>query len=179
MRRSVVWRALSGLVVVLTLLVFGVTLGSAAQFHGIAFIKGCDSPTNVGAAYTCSYQILNVVDGGHDTLRVTGLSDTVNAAGGAVSSGNILGSLRLVFSDSTVSCVGGTGAGTASNPYIGATSCLLPFGATIATNSFSFYTVQPADFNITPSHQLTDGASLGWNNTCTAPGVTNCTTNTQ
>ena len=46
-----------------------------AAFHGIATAKGCASPVKIGDPYTCAVQILNSVDTGHDTVRVTGLSD--------------------------------------------------------------------------------------------------------
>src|SRR5262249_19241095 len=101
----------------------------------------------------------------------------VRAAGGNVSSGNILGSLQLLF-NGAVTCVGGSGAGASASPYIRATGCQIPFGASISTNSFSFYTVQPADFNL-PNHSLTDQATVNWNNTCTSPTVQNCTTTPQ
>ena len=60
-----------------TMLAFG-TSSALAAFHGIGFTKGCASPTKIGDQYTCTVQVLNVVDSGHDTLRLTGLSDTVN-----------------------------------------------------------------------------------------------------
>lgn len=159
------------------LLVFGVSGALGAQFHGIAFTKGCEDPTNIGDPYTCAYQILNVIDTGQDTLVVTGLSDQVHAASGDVNSGNILGALELTVSGGAT-CSGGSGTGTAGDPYIGATSCTLPFGSTIETNFHSFYTVQPADYQL-PNHVLTDTASLNWHNTCTAVGIQNCTTDPQ
>src|SRR5262249_25032202 len=67
---------------------------------------------------------------------------------------------------------------TPASPYIGATSCLLPFGTIIQTNSHSFYTVQAGDVAL-PRARLTDTATLDWNNTCTAPNVQNCTTGAQ
>ena len=130
-------RALLGLCVAATALAFGA--GNAlAAFHGIATTKGCVSPVKIGDPYACSVQILNVVDGGHDTLLVTGLSDQVNSAGGAVTTGNILSTIGLVFSGA-VNCTGGSGAGTSASPYVGATSCLLPFGTAITTTGFSHY----------------------------------------
>lgn len=30
---------------------------AAAPLHGISFLKGCDSPTNVGEAYTCTFRV--------------------------------------------------------------------------------------------------------------------------
>src|SRR6187549_1519840 len=134
------WRGLLGLGVVATALVFGAGNAPAA-FHGIATTKGCTSPVKIGDPYTCAVQILNSVDTGHDTLRVTGLSDQVNSAGGAVTTGNILPSTGLVFSGA-VTCSGGSGTGTSGDPYIGATECLLPFGTSITTKQFSHYTVQ-------------------------------------
>jgi hypothetical protein len=180
MRSTFGLKTLAGLVAAVALLTFGV-VGAQAQngFHGIAFNKGCDSPTNIGDPYSCAYQLLNVVDTNNDTLQVTGLSDQVHAAGGDVNSGNILGALQLVFSDATVSCVGGTGLGTVASPYVGATSCLIPKGSFITTNDHSFYTVAAADFGL-PGHSLTDTATLSWADTCdhsTAP--TNCTNGAQ
>src|SRR3954451_1616071 len=180
MRSTFGLKTLAGLVAAVALLTFGV-VGSQAALgqHGIAFVKGCDSPTNIGDPYSCSYTILNVVDTVHDTLKVTGLSDQVHSAGGDVNSGNILPALQLVFSGA-VNCVGGSGAGTGASPYIGATSCTLPFGSSISTNAFSFYTVQAADFAL-PGHSLTDTATLNWADTCDigATPPSNCTTGAQ
>lgn len=159
------------------LLVLGVSAAAGAQFHGIAFVKGCSDPTNIGDPNVCAYQILNVIDTGHDTLVVTGLSDQVHAASGDVNSGNILGALQLTVSGGAT-CLGGSGTGTAGDPYIGATSCTLPFGSTVESNFHSFYTVQPADYGL-PNHTLTDSATLTWHNTCTAVGIENCTTDNQ
>src|SRR5262245_29234980 len=141
------------LAVLIGTLAFGVSASSAqSAFHGIAFVKGCDSPTAVGSPYNCSYSILNIADTAHDSLRVTGLVDVVHAAAGDTSSGNIFGQLQLVFSGAVV-CVGGSGAGTSASPYVGATSCVLPFNASITTNSHSFYTVKAGDFAL-PGHSL-------------------------
>src|SRR5262249_506609 len=57
-------------------------------------------------------------------------------------------------------------------------SCIMGFGSTLTTNSFSFYTVRAVDFNL-PNHRLTDSMTVNWNNTCTSPTVENCTTNPQ
>ena len=176
MGRLFTWKALVLSGVVSAFMVFGVSAALADDFHGIAFAKGCTSPVKVGDPYTCQVQILNVVDTAHDTLRVTGFSDVVHSAGGNVATGNILPTTGLVFSGGA-SCTGGSGAGTSGDPYIGATECLLPFNASITTKSFSHYTVQANDFNL-PNHQLTDTATLNWNNTCTAPSP-NCTTDPQ
>jgi hypothetical protein len=139
----------------------------------IGFIKACISPTSIGAAYTCGYSIINLVS---NTLGISGLSDVVHASGGDVSSGNILASLQLVL-NGAASCTGGSGAGTALSPYVGATSCSLPAGASIAVLGFSHYTVQAGDYNF-PSHQLTDEATLTWADQCTPVGA-GCTSISQ
>ena len=110
MRSRVSWRLLAGLCVITGLLAFGVPSALAA-FHGIGVAKGCTSPVKIGDPYTCSVQILNLVDTAHDTLRVTGLSDIVLASGGPVATGNILPSTGLIF-NGAVTCTGGSGAGT-------------------------------------------------------------------
>jgi len=158
------------------LLVFGIP-GALAAFHGVATAKGCTSPVEVGDPYTCTTLISNTVDTGHDTIRVTALSDVVHSAGGNVSSGPMLATTGLVFSGA-VTCIGGSGAGTSGSPYIGATECLLPFGASITTKPFSHYTVQAGDFNL-PNHRLTDTVTWNWNNTCVSNPDLDCTTNPQ
>jgi uncharacterized repeat protein (TIGR01451 family) len=158
-------RVLVGLAALLCVCVFGV--GSAAAqgaFHGIVFAKGCDSPTAIGSPLNCAYTVLNTVDTAHDTLTISGLSDTVHAASGDTSSGNILSALQLVF-NGAVTCTGGSGAGTAGSPYVGATSCTLPFGTSIVTNPHSFYTVQAGDFAL-PNNTITDTATLNWADKC-------------
>ncbi|MFL5936047.1 MAG: hypothetical protein ACJ76U_04320, partial [Gaiellaceae bacterium] len=162
MRTRVGWRLLAGLCVLTAVLAFGVP-GALAAFHGIGVAKQCSSPVKIGDPYTCAVQILNTVDTGHDTLRVTGLSDTVLASAGPVSTGNILPSTALVFTG-PVTCTGGTGTGTSADPYIGATECLLPFGSSIVTKPFSHYTVQPGDFNLPTVTQLAAPAAAGATN---------------
>src|SRR3954467_4104565 len=102
------WRIVVGFVVVAGVLLLGVSGGLSADFHGIAFVKGCDTPTKIGDPYNCAYSILNVVDTAHDTEQITGLSDVVHSAGGDVGSGDILPSLQLIFSGA-VTCTGGSG----------------------------------------------------------------------
>src|SRR4051812_18009129 len=113
MRLGLRARLVIGLAAIGTMLALGAPSAFAA-FHGIGVGKSCTSPVKIGGSYTCQVQILNVVDTAHDTLRVTGLSDQVNAAGGAVSTGNILPSTGLVF-NGAVTCNGGSGAGTSAN----------------------------------------------------------------
>jgi hypothetical protein len=140
-------------------LVLAVQSASAADFHGIAFTKGCQTPVNVGDPYECGYQILNVVDSAHDTLTISSIVDTVNSAGGAVTSGNLLD-----LTGATLTLTGGASCD--------GTKCTLPFGATISTPFLSHYTVQPADYGL-PNHVLTDSASLTWKDTCNS-GSPNC-----
>ena len=95
-----------------------------------------------------------------------------------MTTGNILPSTGLVFSINTVTCTGGGGAGTLADPYIGATACLLPFGTSIQTKPFSHYVVQAGDFGL-PNHQLTDAATIDWNNTCVSDPDQDCSTGRQ
>jgi len=151
-------------------------IGTGSQsvaFHGIIFTKDCASPAVVLAPYSCSYSAVNNVDTAGDTLRISSLNDQVHAIAGDINSGNILPSVRLVFTG-PVACSGGSGAGTSASPYVGATACLLPFGTSIRTQPFTFYTVQPGDLQI-PLQRLNDVAALKWNNTCTVV-VGDCTT---
>src|SRR5262249_17827484 len=154
------WRLFVGLCFAVGVMVFGASSALAA-FHGIGVTKGCNSPTKIGDAYTCSVQIFNIVDTGHDTLRISGLTDTVNSAGGPVPTGNILPTVGLIFISPTIPCDGGAGSGTAADPYVGADECFLPFGTNIATTQFSHYTVQAADFNLTTQSILAAAAAVG------------------
>src|SRR5215471_20279663 len=134
-----------------------------AAFHGVGSAKTCTSPTKIGVAYVCSGQILNTVDQGFDTIEVTGLSDTVNASGGSVPSGEILPSVGLIFGGTgTVTCTGHvSGDGSPGSPWLGADDCLLTFGATITTTQFSHYAVQPGDYNIATTAKLASPANVG------------------
>ena len=159
MRLGLRARLILGLAVMGTMLALGVPSAFAA-FHGIGVAKECVSPTRVGDPYVCTVLVANIVDTAHDTLRLTALNDTVNSAGGAVPSGNILPTTGLIF-NGAVTCTGGSGAGTVISPYIGATECLMPFGSTIRTQAFSHYTVQPADFNLPTTTALAANAAAG------------------
>src|SRR5712672_4757990 len=92
MRHYRAWLVLVGLSAIVGVFALGVAGASAdvALQHGIGLSKGCDSPTQIDAAYTCSYTIKNVLDDASDTLTINQLVDTVNASGGPVVSGNIL-----------------------------------------------------------------------------------------
>ena len=154
--------------------------------HGIAFTKGCSSPTAIGNAYSCSFSIANLVDEAHDTLTISGLVDTVHSAGGDVPSGNVFGSVKLdscstssgVCTQTAATCSGAgiTGTGTRADPWQHADLCTLPFGSRINVESFSHYTVLAADFGL-PNHILKDSASLDWADLCNDPagtGNSNC-----
>ncbi len=140
-------------------LFFGIQTALAADFHGIGFTKGCQTPVDVGQPYECAYQVLNVVDTAHDTLTITSIVDTVHSAGGDVSSGNLL--------DLTGATLTLTGGATCDG-----TKCTLPFGASVQTPFLSHYTVQPADYGL-PGHVLTDTGSHTWQDTCNS-GSPNC-----
>jgi hypothetical protein len=170
-------RLLLLLVAALALLV--PTVGHAADVqHGIGFSKTCDSTTKIGERYTCSYAILNVRDAAQDTLTITALSDMVLAANGNVPSGNILGSVRVNV-DGGATCTATSGDGSGGDPYLGVTSCTLPFNGRVFVQPFSFYTVQASDFNLT-NHMLHDVATLTWHDLCDDPagtGNSNCEPN--
>jgi hypothetical protein len=144
------------------------------QFHGIAFTKGCQSPTTIGQPYLCAYQITNNSDTAHDTLTFNAIVDQVHAFGGNVSAGNILPSLT-VHASGGASCdntpVNGTGTGN--------TFCTLPFNGAITTDFFSQYSPTGADWANLPGHVLTDTADLSWGDTCVPSDGTdpssNCT----
>ena len=130
---------------------------SAADLHGISFVKGCASPTTVGQPYVCTYQALNTLDTAHDTLTITSVVDVVHASAGDVTSTNLLPTPTTLT----------LGGGSTCN--VGQTLCTLPFNSSI-TFTASFYNVAPADPN-----PLTDTATLTFQDTCSAGTPTaNC-----
>ena len=149
--------------------------------HGIGFTKGCVSPVSVGAQYTCSFTVRNVVDEAEDTLTIVSIVDVVHAASGDVNSKNFLSAASIDNAGTSATCSGSSlsGTGSAGNPWVGATSCTLPFGSRLNVHNFAFYEVKPADLNL-PNSTLTDAASLDWRDTCNDPadtGNSNCNSN--
>ena len=145
------------------LYVMSAPLALAQGVHGIAFAKGCSSPTLIGQAYKCDYTIANSIDSGNgslnssDTLTITSLVDNVQA-NPPVNSGNILPLLTLTLSN-----------GATCNS--GQTLCTLPHGASITTTvPYTFYNVKAND-----PDPLTDMATLTWQDLCNS-GATNCST---
>jgi len=126
-------------------------------FHGISFLKGAESPVEVGSPYLAAFVISNTVDTAHDTLHISSLIDTVHASGGDVVSGNILSSLTWTFS-------GGA--------HFEGSVLVLPFGGMAVSNLNSFYTTVAGDFFL-PEHTLVDTAIITWHDTCDG-NSTNC-----
>ncbi len=138
--------------------------------HGIGFNKGCNTPTNIGDPYTCTYGVVNssLTDTALDTLTFTAISDVVHASPD-VPSGNILPSLTIASVVGGASCkdssnaatTGGAGAlGSGTAPIA---KCTLPSNSSVTFNPFSFYTVDSDDPN-----PLTDTATLTWQDTCSS-----------
>src|SRR5215212_7665353 len=181
-------RRLLTLLAVLALVgAIGVSGAAAADVnHGIGFTKGCTSPTKIGDPYSCSFTIRNVLDAAQDTLTINSLVDTVHAASGDQTTGNILGTVSITTTttatgptQSGATCTASGGNGTAATPYTGVTSCTLPFGGRVNVLSTSHYTVQAGDFALSLD-QLKDDATLGWRDLCNDPaltGNTNCNPN--
>lgn len=135
-------------------------LAQAQGLHGIGFVKGCQSPTDIGSPYLCTYAILNTVDTGNgagtsDTLTITSVVDVVHASPSDVASANLLPLLTLHLS-----------GGATCN--VGQTLCTLPPGSSITSDPYSFYTPDGND----PS-PLTDTATLTWQDLCTS-NADNC-----
>jgi hypothetical protein len=155
---------IAGAFLLATCLIVGPGALAADVTHGIAFTKGCSSPTVVGQPYSCSYTVQNIVDDAHDTLTISGITDTVHAASGDVVNSNVL-------DNAPVSPHGGASCSPSPNRV-----CTIPFGDSVTIGPFSFYTVQPGDFSLA-GHALRDSASLTWHDVCDDPagtGDTNC-----
>jgi uncharacterized repeat protein (TIGR01451 family) len=167
------WRVpfwLAGAIAAAGLLV--ASAGGETVSYGVSASKGCLSPAFVGQPYFCFYIFSNTGATSGDTVKVFSAEDVVSAASGTVPSGNILSSLKLVFTPSpgspgapTCTGPGSSGVGTLASPFVGATQCTLPFGANVASLPFSFYTIQPADFGL-PGHGLSDQITFTWSDLC-------------
>jgi hypothetical protein len=125
------------------------TANSQPILHGIAFLKGCNSPVVIGEMYTCDVLTINNVSTNGETVDVLSITDVVHAAAGDVFSGELLPTLTLGFA-----------GGAFCN--IGQTICTLPEDASIFTTaSFGFYFPVETDPN-----PLTDTATLIWESHC-------------
>src|SRR5690242_5638045 len=98
-------------------------VGTASAAHfGVAVLKDCVTPINVGDPYSCEVEIDNTIQDSQATIRVTSLQDVVQAAGGsqtqttAINASSFGGTLIL------------TGGATCD-----ATGCTVPFGGTLTT----------------------------------------------
>ena len=102
----------------------------------------------------------------------------MHASGGNVCElGADVGFDGLVFTGA-VACVGGSSAGTSANPYVGATSCLLPFGT--ADHDEAVLELHGGGERLQLAiHRLTDTVTWNWNNTCVFNPDLDCTTNPQ
>jgi hypothetical protein len=130
---------LAGLAAGAAVLLFGGAgaLGQVAVQHGIGFTKGCVSPTQIGAPYSCTYSIQNIVDDAQDTLTINGLVDVVHAfpqtacpgppsTCGDVSSSSVFGSAALTFQALTITAPAGSTAtcsGTVGPPGTWTRAC--------------------------------------------------------
>src|SRR5690349_12589258 len=72
------------------------TGGTSAALTGASAQKFCQSPTKIGDPVICNYAFINQDDFGNDET-VTSLVDVSTTAAGPQSSGNILGSVGLIF----------------------------------------------------------------------------------
>jgi hypothetical protein len=144
-------------------------VGSAgAANFGVAVLKDCTTPINVGDPYSCEVELDNLSQASHASVRVTSLTDVVQAAGGAQTQ-------VYPINSSSFSLQGGlilTGGATCD-----ATGCTVPFGGTLTTPFFSHYAAQVGDFP-----QLNDQATYTWNEICATsilPGCSSATNNSQ
>ena len=148
------------------LLVWSPWAGAVTFVHGIGFSKGCDTPTNVGDPYQCTFSVQNSIltDTAGDTLTFNSITDTVS---GYAPSGNLLSSLTVDAIIGTASCnVSGTATGAGAT---GNTLCTLPSNTSITFESFALHTVVSGDL----PGPLTDSATLFWLDTCSS-GAPNC-----
>jgi uncharacterized repeat protein (TIGR01451 family) len=152
----------------------------AALRHGVSPFKVCvpedstNGTTDVGQPYVCSYAIQDTDQFG-DGITVSAIKDVIQAEGASALSGNILGSLQLIFDPGVANpaamptCTGGSGLGTSASPYVGATLCTIPYDAGIETQNFTYYKVAPLDYNL-PDHELKDTVTFTWQSLCGSPG---------
>jgi hypothetical protein len=156
-------------------LAFGLPSALGQQASGGA-AKGCDSPVLVGQSMVCNYGFRNLDDTG-DTYHLTSMVDVVQTSGGAVSSGNMIGSLALTPGSSSTGQATTCDGTFAGGKYTGSTFCDVSgandgsgHGGRVTSDNFSYYTVVAADFNL-PSHQLSDTLTDSFKDKCDVSGT--------
>src|SRR5262245_65771102 len=113
------WLAAGGVMAVCLAVVVGPAMAVDVQ-HGISVTKGCSSAVTIVSAYSCTYSVRNNIDEAQDTLTFNSFVDTVHAAGGNVSSGEMFTNLRFEIGafvpgfSTAPFCSGGVGTGTAA-----------------------------------------------------------------
>ena len=122
---------------------------SGAVAFGVSVLKDCQTPINVGDAYSCEFEISNTVQTSHNTVTVDQLTDLVFASGGTVTG-------VMAINTSTPGLIL-SGVGTVCD----ATKCTIPFGGTVTTSFMSHYTTVIGDF---PA--ISDTGTFRWKNVC-------------
>jgi hypothetical protein len=129
---------------------------------GIYVLKSCNGDTLIGQPYECQYLIKNDIDTAPDTYTITSIVDQVYADLGTVTSNNLLPLVTIAFTTGGATC------------DLAASLCTMPYGSTIETNPYGFYTVVPQDYLLS-ANQLYDTVTVATNNECNG-GSANCST---
>src|SRR5262245_37916219 len=85
MGRSVISKAMATCAVTMLALGASVFVASApagALAFGVSALKDCQSPINVGDAYSCEFELSNTVQTSHNAVTTDQLTDVVFASGG-------------------------------------------------------------------------------------------------
>lgn len=136
---------------------FAVMAALAQTFHGITVLKGCDSPTKLGAPYSCSYQIRN---SDPDRVKIVSLQDAITnsaASPAPTSPANTLSLLTLHVVSGTAACYDASNNALAA-PFTGAAYCVMEPAAVLQSDPYSFYAPTYADFQAIANHKLLDTA---------------------
>jgi hypothetical protein len=176
--------------VVVAVLAAGLLVAAAAGDqpdvqYGVSVAKGCEpAPIFVGQMTQCFYVFTNFTSVGvgrvasQDTVTVLGADDeiligntqTAKTSYSATHGGaDMLPALELLFDPApgnpgAPSCTGGAGDGTFASPYVGATSCNVPYLSSIRSEDLGWYTVAPEDFAAGGS--LNDRVTFSWKDQC-------------
>src|SRR5262245_18248420 len=166
MGRSVISKAMATCAVTMLALgasVFVASVPAGAALFGVSVLKDCQTPINVGDAYSCEFEISNTVQTSQNTVTVDQLTDVVQASGGAQTAVTPINNTT----PGVISMGGATG---------GPTNCTLPFGGSVSTPFNSHYTSVIGGF---PA--LSDQGTFRWHNSCdvVSNGCNTCNANGQ
>src|ERR1041384_2668184 len=96
-----------------------VVASAGAASYGIAGLKDCVSPINVGDAYSCEFTFSNTVQSSHNTVFITSMTDVVGSTPPS--------SQTTLINSTTIGPTGNANGWSSSNTVCDPTGCTVTF----------------------------------------------------